>query len=109
MNTDEQRVEIAKLSGWSPHPTTDCRWRYRGDGPDDWVDEDDLPDFCRSLDAMAEAEATLTPHQLRKYADILCDLVSEGDPDPNVEALIRVGPELRAKAFLEVHGKRGTA
>ena len=49
---------------------------------------------------MAEAEARLTPEQLDRYADILCDMVADGDPDPNITGLLTLTAAQRAEALL---------
>lgn len=64
-------------------------------------------EFCptRDLNQMREAEKHLSTEQLEHYADILCDDVSEGDPDPNVVRLITLKADQCARAFVKAIGK----
>lgn len=67
-------------------------------------------DYVFSLDAMRRAEVCLTPNLRREFVDRLCDAVTEcGSLDPNVEALVFVGPEIRARVFLQTLDRWRTA
>lgn len=43
-----------------------------------------------SLDAIHEAELSLSPTQLTYYTNILCDLTYDNNQDPNIEALVNL-------------------
>lgn len=69
MTQEQKRILIAEACGWKRHYNTDMQWRYDGDGPDDWVVEDDLPDYFNDLNAMHEAEKVLNiPVHMQKHA-----------------------------------------
>jgi len=98
MKQDEQRIAIAEWAGWEniqpgPDPIGvppgPIRNNYR-----------ELPEYTIDLNAMAEAEARLTTGQLDRYADIACDMVADGDPDPNITGLITLTAAQRAEALL---------
>ena len=64
MNPEAQRIAIAKACGWTTHPDQ-RRWGWiRPDGRN-W--SGDLPDYLSDLNAMHEAEATLSPKQVADY------------------------------------------
>lgn len=53
MRPDIQRLELAKLDGYTSHPFEDYRWRQQGE---DWISEDCLPDYLHDLNAIHELE-----------------------------------------------------
>ena len=107
MTNDEKRIAIAEACEW-----TECRERMdkttdeislSGLHPDNFGTgnaHQELPDYLNDLNAMHEAEKTLTEKQLDRYTDLLCDEVSEGQPDPNVHELITLTATQKANAFI---------
>lgn len=67
MTQEQKRILIAEACGWKRHYNTDTQWRYDGDGPDDWIVVDELPDYFNDLNAMHEARSTLASDKLRQY------------------------------------------
>lgn len=64
-------------------------------------------DFYSDLNAIHKAEKTLCFDELNHYADILCDMVAEGEPDPNICGLVTLTAAQRSRAFVKVHGNEG--
>jgi len=91
MNKEKQRIAIAKACGWS-----DCDpdiIQYAARRPDgSWGI---MPDYLNDLNAMHEAEKSLTVSQWAYYLDNLTDPYS-----PNWEAAVRATAAQRAEAFL---------
>lgn len=80
MTQEQKRIKIAEACGWKRHYNTDMQWRYDGDGPDDWIVEDDLPDYFNDLNAMHEAEKILKDHESEQYNDLLGSFLWSGYP-----------------------------
>lgn len=80
MTLEEKRIKIAEACGWKRHYNTDKQWRYDGDGPDDWIVEDDLPNYFNSLDACHEMEKVLKDHEIEQYNDLLGSFLWSGYP-----------------------------
>lgn len=100
MNLINQQIVIAKACGWTPHPDIDCRWQFPGDLPNEWTDEEDLPDYLNDLNAMHEAEATLTQSQLWYMTTMLAEIVDADIPIAHATATAAQ----RAEAFLKTLG-----
>ena len=83
MTAEQKRIKIAEACGWTccgqvggcePHgyppnarkPTT--RELIDGNGPSAW----DIPDYLNDLNAMHEAEKTLTDQQRSDFVDFIC-------------------------------------
>jgi hypothetical protein len=102
MTAEQQRILIAEACGWKLNPSKsprDLPWGCAAAFPN-WEFVHQLPDYLNDLNAMNEAETILNTSQLDRYADILCDIVASGDPDPNIIELIRLSAAQRAEAFL---------
>jgi hypothetical protein len=85
MNTQEQNIRIAELCGWKitqvsvNESNDDVTFTPPGKEVDAWRDANvRLPDYCNSLDAMAQAEATLTEDQRCHYASALLSVQQGG-------------------------------
>ncbi len=61
MNQNAIRVAIAKELGWVKVPFFKWDDLCKRVPPNQWVEIDELPDFCNSLDACAQFEAQLEP------------------------------------------------
>lgn len=101
MTQEEQRISIAKACGWEFRPASD--------GIPEWHRPDGscclnglVPDYPQSLDAMHEAEKTLSgEHQIREYIKTLA-FVRGGETYAG--AYLATAPQ-RAEAFLKTIGK----
>ncbi len=104
LTPEEKRIAIAEACGFiaTKEDQFPCRkiWVKPTESIGTYWTAGDLPDYLNSLDAMHEAEKTLTRDKLDRYADILCDMVAAGDPDPNICGLITLTAAQRADAFL---------
>ncbi len=126
MTTDDQRKAIASAVGITN--IKPCPYRHPKDTPE-WVGESPkpfvgwmcchtkiprysgrLPKYTEDLNAMHGAEATLTPYQRQKHAQVLQELLNEAvvgfveDYARQLAALSRVASataEQRAEAFLK--------
>lgn len=123
--TDEQkRIAIAKICGWTIRQITCAGIKDIGILPPGVKPKGgisffdyagiDIPDYLNSLDAMHEAEKTLSPNQIDLYADRLTTLISPhrisgfGNPEngspqlawPGVFQIIQATARQRADAFL---------
>lgn len=98
MTQETKRIKIAEACGWQRHYNTDMQWRYDGDGPDDWIVEDELPDYFHDLNAMHEAEKTLTDEQKGEYINQLSSICGD------TMWFIHATAAQRAEAFGRVKG-----
>lgn len=97
MKPEEQRIAIAEACGWEPSPSG--LWYGLSGGQtagfkDGKVSE--LPDYLNDLNAMHEAEKSLTPAQFRDYRKQLNWLKDYG---------VTAEASERAEAFLRAVGK----
>jgi len=85
MTPQEMRIAIAEACGWVPLPMGEI-WRdkdgyfARADGKPGHFN---VPDYPADLNAMHEAEKTLTPDQQIDYLAQLFDLAFAGDQNPD--------------------------
>lgn len=115
------RLLVAEACGWlNLHPSGRLDGQIVGTNPKLPVigKYEAPPDYPTSLDACAEFEAGLKPHERDIYAGILCDIlnpcriVGYGDPEngspqlawPGVWQVATATPEQRCRAFLAVKG-----
>lgn len=64
------------------------------------------PDYFNDLNAMHEAEKTLTPLQMELYYHLLWQTVASGTKDREADYLVVCAKsQYRAECFLTVHGK----
>lgn len=116
MHPDDVRQEIAKLCGWTEvkHRSL-LRGRIITSGPfgrpPNMVGRFDIiPDYCRDLNVMHEAEEAIkgTP-QWGNYVDALFNQCVDGTTsDPDFGKLLHATAKQRATAFLMVHKKAPT-
>lgn len=128
MNPEKQRIAIAEECGVRPIPDgwtvyhpgrktvmlsswleEECK-RWLKEHPDlaaeGWVvrRSEHYPDYLNDLNAMHEAENSLSPEQIADYALTLCDMLHVPDFDPEFCVpqwpAINAPPEIRAEAFL---------
>lgn len=104
MNLDKQRIAAGMACGWSPlDPTI---WRRGGwkrtietKPPGKHLSRQFLPDYLDDLDAMHEAEKTLTAMQRVKYVLALAKVVNAPGFTTLTESIFATA-EQRAEAFL---------
>ena len=90
MNSEQQRIAIAKACGWKPKTY----------GPDWHQSETKMPDYCNDLNAMHELEKGIENQQWWKFVYHLTDICGGGT------ALgISATAAQRAEAFLRTLGK----
>jgi len=78
----EIRVAVGMLLGWEiPHKEKPYGLPPSAKGQA-WAYIEPLPDFCHSLDAMAQAEQTLTDEEKIAYMNAIVDVCREDHPDP---------------------------
>ena len=110
MNPDKQRIVIAEACGW--------KWWNPQDGfPFEWETPDGFkgyaypPDYLNSLDAMHEAEKTLTDKQKMDYAEFMDDFIApcitynQHNHWSGVFEAMHAPASLRAEVFLRTIGK----
>ena len=71
--------------------------------PDGWVGN--CPQFCTDLNAMAEAEKTLTKEQVREYQCYMYDMACEVSATQGKWMPYSATSRYRAEAFLRALGK----
>lgn len=97
--TDEQiNIAIAEACGWWGNIKLIDGIPF-GRPPKITSEYIELPDYCGDLNAMHEAEKTLSEEQWENYNFILCNLVG-GYSKTNKEA-IHASSRQKAEAFLE--------
>jgi hypothetical protein len=64
-------IRIAEHCGWS-HIVYDKYMGAFGESPSHEDDDVPIPDYCNNLNAMHEAEATLTDQQYDEYVALIC-------------------------------------
>ena len=105
MNDEEINRAIAEHLGWIV-PDGCANWRTRPDGKmvffNPLSEQDPLPNYCGDLNAMHEAENTLTSVQCSFYTYSMREVITEHDASRRTwHATARQ----RAEAFLRVVGK----
>jgi hypothetical protein len=114
MTNEEINIEIAEYCGWKNIREQD----YQPIGTDPYIDgpsqvlvgihpESDvdskefevIPDYCKDLNAMAEAEELLSNEQLQTYFDVLRPVV-ESTAKPGRGYVFTAKASQRAKAFV---------
>jgi hypothetical protein len=105
---EAQRIAIADACGW-----TEVTYKY---GVENWCHgfhgndkkRHPVPDYLSDLNAMHEAETTLTNEQWDKYSSLLADLVNPKAFDLSASELknaVHATAAQRAEAFLRTLGK----
>jgi len=103
MNKEQQRIAIAEACGWKRLGLIEgCFDVLMGELPPTrgWVR---VPDYLNDLNAIHEAEKTLTREQKASYVlglALMCD-----DPPSFVGAMVFATAQQRSEAFLKVIGK----
>lgn len=116
MTDDELRIKVAGLCGWAEDKeawSLDYHGRFWSRGGI-IARESRLPDYPNSLDAMHEAEATLTKEQQDQYIDNLLRLVvipfeaeygvQLNDTD-TTWTILHANAQQRARAFVETFSR----
>lgn len=118
MDEQKQRIAIAEACGWrcispSNFKLGNKAWRrveWKGGG----MSFLQLPDYLNDLNAMHEAERTMSYEQKKKFLHILSDItnpqITTGVPyalmaPSQVSMLIHAAAPQRAEAFLKTIGK----
>lgn len=94
IQTDHEiNIAISEILGWERVASTNIFLR-----PGESATEDELPDYCNDLNAMAKAESALTDDEFSRFGWLL--LKSE----PNIECrqYVSATARRRAEAFLAV-------
>ena len=104
MTDDQINAAIAKACGWTE--VGECEhggFRLRGFPPDRYeAHRKPIPEFCTDLNAMAEAESTMTKGQWAFFVAKLAQLTRyPGRFDIPVQILLQASPRQRAEAFLK--------
>lgn len=116
MKPEAQRIAVAEVCGWH-FDKVDSDWYHPEKG--EQVSEFYLPDYLNDLNAMHEAEKTLTNQQRRQYTQFLVQVHPlhydpfdgfEADPEVNdgymkIYMLASMTAAQRAEAFLRTIGK----
>ena len=115
MNTEKQRIEIAKICGWQ-WVLNHAEWRYmaksggygKADG-DENICGDALrkvPQFTSDLNAIHEAEKCLTKIEMIRYErELIFKIWNDGLDGDDRANLIRSTSKQRAEAMLRALGK----
>jgi len=74
MNDKEQNLEIAEACGWRLIPGDPSKWKPDSFEKDDGSWNTELPDYLSDLNAMKEAEDSLTERERQLYELYLWDL-----------------------------------
>lgn len=107
MTPEQQRIAIAEVCGWKPHP--DGVGYYQGEFSI-WRSAKPLPDYLTDLNAMHEAEKVLTAIQWAEYTMNLgaifvrMGVCKTWSDDGSVMAISATAAQ-RAEAFLRTIGK----
>ena len=103
MTNEQINAAIAEACGWKEVRVNGGAGVYKGF--DNGAElRPDIPDYCTDLNAMHEAEKTLTPKNWNNYSEnwwIYCKLLRVNDADEAIHATARQ----RAEAFLRTLGK----
>lgn len=111
MTDQEINIAIAEACGWTyvnkyggrtKHATW-AKWKVRN--PEENQNSHDLPNFCNDLNAMHEAEKTLTLDQRRLYWQHLYRITEKGRMAEPGWLTATASARLRAEAFLRTLGK----
>lgn len=113
MTPEQQRIAIAEACGWknADHPDV-MKLKHGWTMPEKWCMDPngefrfnhDRPDYLNDLNAMHEAEKTLTVDQLIDHAERL-GASSNEMPIKSWVVLLRATSAQRAEAFLRTIGK----
>ena len=68
MTPEQQRIAIAEACGWKWHSRSKGKIKVWDNGLDYVFYDSDLPDYLNDLNAMHEAEKTLSQKDKREYA-----------------------------------------
>ena len=113
MNPEQQCIAIAEACGWTAKEDKDGFWRAVDPSGNMthklWISESNvwsagIPDYLEDLNAMHEAEKTLTKKQLQTYLDILADAPRESMYQTWSTSVFATAAQ-RAEAFLRTIGK----
>jgi transposase len=104
MTYEQINAAIAEACGW-----TNVSARHRSGrcpGADDlYVGHEFLPDYCSDLNAMHEAEKTLTKEQVSEYQCYMYDMACEISATQGRWMPYSATARYRAEAFLKALGK----
>jgi hypothetical protein len=107
MTDDQINAAIAEACGWTQ--VGECEnggFRLRGFPPNrSEAHRKPIPQFCTDLNAMHEAEKTLTDDKYHQFTDCLYDLEQHRLNQTNKWRWLSVTAHQRAEAFLRTLGK----
>lgn len=91
MKPEEQRIAIAEACGWTLHQRDGVEYCWSEELNKNLPSNDDgmrkCPDYLNDLNAMHEAEKTLSHEETYRYGDALAAVVRK----PEIEAMKRIG------------------
>lgn len=100
MSPEKQRIAIAETCGYRKGESKPLWWACPSGQPFKACGIKDLPDYLNDLDAMHEAESTLTPQQHTQFRDELWSACAQ-----NWRHTYSSTAAQRAEAFLRTIGK----
>lgn len=115
LTNEQKRVKIAEACGWRTCPDMGrlfAKWKQNKTGKLADCDEH-LPDYLNDLNAMAEAEKTLTDDQHKEFRAKLWDIVEPPNKpawilfEEHNRAYASATANQRADAFLLSHTQQG--
>lgn len=109
MSPEAQRIAIATACGWTPYPADNVGAAARLFNGDVWYRHAEsstvatpamLPDYCNDLNAMNEAEKSLTPDQWLQWERVVASMSLPRGSVPLTVWIARMTAAQRAEAFL---------
>lgn len=101
MTNDQINRAIAEACGWTEISNCDCGFKISGMPPYWAAHKKHLPDYCNDLNAMHEAEKTLTDDQFKWYTHWVEKLM----PETKYRCYLCATASQRAEAFVRSIGK----
>jgi len=111
MNKEAQRIAIARATGWSTWKGLygDYLMGMPPDGHplafDVGLTGAEVPDYLTDLNAMHEAEKTLTDDQYANFNNLLADMCERSQDGVYPTRMVSAIPIMRAEALLRAIGK----
>lgn len=108
MNTEKQRIAIAEACGWEKQAREEIWWNKNKCR---YAILDELPDYLSDLNAMHEAEETLSENKQEYFESFLQGIANSGINAEEAEthdfywSVIHATAEERAEAFLKTIGR----
>lgn len=107
MTHEAQRIAIAEVCRWKEFQksvgTVSNLYGWKTDDEDEQAQK--VPNYPSDLNAMHEAEQTLTPEQFEAYGELLLTPFQQAQTLANAKRAISATAAQRAEAFLRTLGK----